>query len=859
MGKVSGSYESVVRGVSEQNPQARRSGQHFAQVNMISDPVRGLARRHGSILQDEVNKAPIADYQDYLAQTAGSRVTTFFVGGVEYDLIARTTPATGLVSVGTFAQCFNKDARTFVPIVYEEASTPLIGLIEGGLSAAVNVGRYLLLAGNTIIPTATNNDAWGSASNQRLLAGWVRAGAYARTFKVTLVKSDNTKIDAEYTTKTSSYPGLLDTSDILATDTEYQKKVNDRVNAYNSAVTAWLGEAAQDITPENIAQKLVDNLVIAGVAPADIRREGSYVVIDSTAYKEIDMEDNGDDTLARGVGNTIANLDLVSSRHFVGKVVKVEPADAIGDPVYLRAYAKDDVSTGWTEVVWRESAGYEMTPQVVFCIATVEGGTLYVAGSASGLETISGISDVPGYMANTVGDDLSSPLPEFFGKGIDYLGMFQDRLVIGTGATLFFSRPGDYFNWFRASVLSIQDNDPWEGYALGAEDDVIKYSVLYDRSLLLYGKRFQYVVNGRTIITPNTASVAIVSSYEDAIDAAPKGSGNFVFYCKESGVPTKKVSSLHQVQPGVVADVSDSYTASQQLDTYLAGKPVELVTLTSPNMVLLRTDKDRQRVFVYTYLDNPNNNERLFDSWSHWEWAPEVGQVIGISRHEADILVYMVKQGPDIGDVARTWISCERFVRDTDLSDYPYLDSLRPWSSFEDADADTFLHDGSDNLDKVSVVIQSGNDEAFLGDKLPNRVRFFGSYAALSDQMWVGYDMPAYVTPTNPYARDRNDNPILGGRLTLGKVRVSVTDTGGMKVTVNLRGINRDSLNFTGRILGQPSNLVGRQPIVTTDLSAIIGGEVRECLYTISAVRWLPLTVNSIEWQGQHFFNTRRA
>jgi len=45
MAKVSGSYASVVRGVSEQVPQDRRPGQHFEQVNMISDPVRGLARR----------------------------------------------------------------------------------------------------------------------------------------------------------------------------------------------------------------------------------------------------------------------------------------------------------------------------------------------------------------------------------------------------------------------------------------------------------------------------------------------------------------------------------------------------------------------------------------------------------------------------------------------------------------------------------------------------------------------------------------------------------------------------------------------------------------------------------------------
>lgn len=859
MGKISGSYESVVRGVSEQNPQSRRSGQHFAQVNMISDPVRGLARRQGSILEDEIVVGNGDAMVPYLAQTDSSRAYPFFVDGVEYDLIARTGPGSGPSAQGTFARCFNKETRSFIPVVYFGVDAVVDALVAGGLSAVANIGRYLLLAGNTIIPSALEVNSWGVSTNQRLLAGWIRGGAYSRTFKVSLTKTDNTKINAEYKTKSASYPGTLDTSDILATDPEYQKKVNDRVNAYNSAVTAWIGEAAEDITPENIAQKLVDALIAAGVSSGDVERKDGYVVLDGSNYKEIDLEDSGDGSLVRSVGNVIDNIDLVSARHFVGKVVKVEPEDSAADPVYLQAFAKDDVSTGWTEVVWREAAGFKMTPTVVFCLATIEGGTLYIAGSANNLETVSGITEVPDYKPNAVGDDLSAPLPEFFGKGIDYLGVFQDRLVIGSGATLFFSRPGDYFNWFRTSVLSIQDDDPWEGYALGAEDDTIKHSVLYDRSLLLYGRRFQYIVNGRQTLTPNNAAVAIVSSYEEAIDAPPKASGNFVYYGKYSGRPGREVTSIHQVQPGVVADVSDSYSASQQLDTYLSGKPVEIVTLTAPNMVLLRTDRDRHKVFVYSYLDNVNTNERLFDSWSFWNWHPSVGHVVAISRHEADILIYMVKEGLDKDGLAKVWLSCERFVRDTDLSDYPYLDSLRPLSTFTTPTADTYLHEDTLTIEDAALAIARGVGEQFLGDRLLERERFNEAYSDLASETWVGYDYDAYVTPTNPYAKDRNDQAILGGRLTLSKVKVAVTDTGGLRATVTARGSERESLNFTGRILGQPSNMVGRQPIVTTDLTAFVGGEVRECQYTLSAVRWLPLTINSIEWTGQFFFNTRRA
>lgn len=847
MSKVSGSYESVVRGVSEQNPQSRLSGQHFAQVNMISDPVRGLARRHGSWLEDE--KVLGGDYASLLEHTASSRVFPFFVGGTKYDLVARTAAASGETAASSLAFCFDKTNRKFIPVSLG-STAPVLSLIAGGVSAMANVGRYLYIAGNSIVPVASTDAVYASASNKRLLVGWIRAGAYAREFKVTLTKTDGTLVTGMYKTKAASYPTLLDTSDILASDAEYQKKVNDRVNAYNSAVTAWIGEAAEDITPNNIATKLRLALIAAGVSGTVLTVNGGYLIVDSPDYVEIDMDDSGDDTLARGVGNVIENLDAVSARHFVGKVVKVEPETTAADPVYLKAFAKNGTDTGFAEVVWREAPGVGLQPSVVFCFGTVEDGTLYIAGSAAELETMAGITEVPTYTANSVGDELSTPLPTFIGRKIDYLGVFQDRLVVGSGATLFFSRPGDYLNWFRQSVLSIQDNDPWEGYALGAEDDTIKYSVLYDRSLVLFGERFQYAVSGRVAFAPATANIAITSAYEGAIEAAPVASGNLVFYAQHSGVTGQETASLQQMQPSQVADVSDSETASAQLDKYLDGLPQELVALTTPNMVLMRVNRHRDRFYVYSYLDNKRTGERVFDSWSYWSWGDLVGSLVGLSREGSDILAYTLKAGKsDLGDDV-VWISCEKFVRDSDLSKYPYLDSLRPVTEYSGS------LNANSVFSNVSVAIGSGL-RRFIGTSVSKLGDFLEDYA--DEPMFVGQEYQSYVTPTNPYMKDRNGQPILAARLTLGRVAVALADTGGCEISRESGGTEQTVMTFTGRILGQPANLIGQQPVVTASVTGSIGRDVKDCKYTIKAVNWLPLTVSSIDWVGQAFFNTRRA
>ena len=870
MSKVVSSYESVVRGVSEQTPQDRREGQHFAQDNFISDPVKGLVRRHGSINQDEV---PLADLTPELwdaavADTKRHKEFTFFVDGQEYALLYRTEAMVNpSVKSLTFAWCFNKDTRQFVPLSFSEADPLVEQLLEGGVSAVVNVGKYVYLAGRTIVPSANATDLWGQASNKSKLAVWVRGGAYSRTFQATLTKADGSTVVGEYKTKTSQYTELLDTSDIPATipdpDTpgseianpEYQKEVNDRTNLYNSNVTKWIGEAAEDITPENIAAKIKDDLVAQGVTGLTL--VGSTICINNTDIVEVGTDDGGDGALMRGVGNQVSAPELVSVVHYVGKVVKVRPKRQTGsDALYLKAVAQDGVATGFAEVRWIEAAGYEMTPSEVFVMGTVEGGSLHLASTAAGLAALAGGTH-PTFKANVVGDDVSAPLPVFFGKSIDYLGLFQDRLVIGSGATLFYSRPGDYLNWFRTSAVTVDERDPIEMYALGSEGDTIVASTTFDRNDVFFGKRKQYTVNGRQRLTPQSASIVEVSAHKDAVDSVPQYSGNFVFYTKlRNGV-----ASLHQIQVGLIADSPESFEVSQQLDTYLKGRAVQTLAITSPNQVFLRTEDERYALFTYAYLDSASGAERLFDAWSRWTWNPLLGPSVGISSGSGDVLSFTLRSGKDKDGDPKLWIVCDRFVMDTSLSALPYADSLRPLARVTEATPSDWLSLETDGADNDACVAFGNTSPYFLlGTPLGQLTEFLEQYPEGSGtHLWAGVQNDAFTTPTNPYVRDQKGKAILNGRLTLGRVSVNIVQSSGLVVEVTTANSTFTTQDFNGRLLGRASNVIGRQPIVSTAITATVGKEVRECTYTLRAKRWLPLTISSIEWTGQMFNNARRV
>lgn len=867
MGKVVSSYPNITLGVSEQVPQDRRPGQHFAQDNLVSDPVRGLARRHGSVMQDEVIlSAPAALYDTMVEDTIRHKEFTFFVDGTEYVLLYRTDQSLhSTVDEHSFAWCFNKDTNQFIPIQLAAGDDILTQLVQGGVSATVNVGKYIYLAGNDIVPRWTPTDKWGDAANKSKLVAWVRGGAYSRKFEVKLTDGTGVAVTGEYTTKSSSYPELLDTSDIPAliddpdapggpqiANPNYQKLVNDRTNAYNSAQNQWIGEAAADQAPENIATKIAEHLIAQGVTGVVVI--GSHITINNALYTEITTDDNGDQSLIRGVGNQVTALELVSQVHWVGKIVKVRPKKNNGeDAFYLKAVAQDGASTGFAEVRWVEAAGYEIKPVEVFIMGTVVAGTLYLASTSAGLTAIAGGTH-PDFKVNAVGDDIVSPVPFFFGKSIDYLGMFQDRLVIGSGSTLFFSRPGDYFNWFRTSALTIDDRDPIEIYALGSEDDTIKTSTTYDRNLLLFGKRMQYTVSGRQPLVPKSASITIQSAHEDAIDADPQNSGNFVFFTKLRNGAT----SVQQLQMGMFADNPESYNVSLQLDRYLQGRAVQLLCLSAPNQVFLRTEADRHGLYTYAYLDSADGGQRLFDAWSRWTWDVSLGACVGISRHEGDILSFTLRAGKDREGTDKVWIVCDRFVMDTGLSENPYLDSLRPASALTAPSASAWVNDYTTS--PLSLAFRNGHELRFIGtpvELLSDFVEDYGS-GALADMM-VGTDFEACVTPTNPYVRDQEGKALVNGRLTLGRVTLSIADTGGLSVDVTTPNGTKTTKDFNGRLAGRITDLVGRQPIVTTMVSAPIGREVRACKYTIRSKKWLPLTLTAIEWTGQLFNNARRV
>lgn len=850
MAKVTGSFESVYRGVSQQVPQARRSGQMAEQVNMISDPVRGVVRRHGSQAQHAYKLSESEMTAAQLAEMARKYTTApFHCNGKEYELFYAKEGVSGYPGAVPVV-AYDKAAKRILPTVL---SGSLANQLTGaGVSSLVNIGKFCFIAVNGFSPTYhfATNMVDTAAARQGVL--WIRNGGFSRTYTLRLTKVDGTVVTATYTTPAATYQGTLNTSDIPYDESKpwlYQQEVANRTNAYNTAVTQHIASATAAIAPDAIAKQMkakLDPLIGA----ANVFTTGAYVYWGLGADVAFaSMDDGGDDSYARVNVHSVDTVEKLVPQAYNGLLMKIAAKRSNNkDAFYMRATTKDGGTFG--EVVWKESAAQVIQPQQVFCVAYIHDNKLYIGGTPAELNTATGnASNCPPFKESVVGDSNSQPLPQLFGRQVDYLGVFQDRLIIGTGSTLMCSRPGDYFNWFRQTVLDVLDNDPIEMYALGSEDDTIKWDTSFDRNHVLFGRKFQYVLPGRTPLTPKNPSIQIMSANEDAIRAQPKSSGNFVFFAKDASVK----GSVHQIQLGATADTAEAYECSQQLDRYLKGYPIQLLCTTSPFNVFVRTYDMPNGFYVYSYLDAMGGGERLYDSWSRWEWNPLLGACMGISQYQGDVLCMTVRSRPGKG----SWLCIDKFSLDTRISDYPYLDS---WRSYTDVEADPLWEDqGASN--EASLAYHKGHSYYMLGtewEDVDANMPWY-SEAGHKEFLTYGWGFWASLELTNPYLRDRNDKAITNGRLTLLNYSITLHDSGGLTVFREDADRKLCTTTFDGRLLTRKQNVIGQAPILDTTVRVPVGKEVRECKVTLSAMTWLPFSIASIEWTGHWFNNARRV
>lgn len=758
---LSEQYPPLDGGVAERPRSEQSMRELLDSQNVWFDPGRGLTRRPPLRLAasppEELVAQPAlsAEEREALLSTPAWRATrhvrelAYEWRGARYRMFVRTDALQPLEPPVYGVKEGAGEALRVVPV-----GTAAAALAQGA-NAACTVGDLLVLAPRHwdrpfSHPTYTVQRPWATEANQRVLAAWVRGGAYSRPYRLTLV-TGNQRRWVEYTTLSESYPGKLDTSDIVSTDPDYAAKVNDRTNQYNAAATAWLAAALDDITPERIASQLAAALNASGFLGPDglATTSGATVIITDSTVEELLVDDGGDGSLIMAAGNAVPSAGDVVAYHMPGKILRVQPGSEGGAAsFYVKAVAKDGSTGQVTHVSWEECAGEVLVPGTYFVYGAIGfDGRLYLAQSVAELNAAALTSFSPP-TGNASGDMTTNPPPEFYSREISALAAFQDRLVvICAGGAVHTSVLGDYLNFHRTSALTVLPEDPVSFTIIGGEQDTVRHCIPYDRNLLLVGER-QYMLSGRQVLAPGSAAAAVFSDVPGMATVEPVVLGQSVFFARHSGGRI----SVHAMRPGQIVESPVVVDLTAQAPRRMTGVPVRLLAMTNPDCVLVLTDDPTVAYLVSTTREKPAlwpwRLARPTNQGNSWTEPYLPQSLVGAFVYNGSFnLVYT--------ELQQVWSATYRKQRVAEIAmRYSVDNPVSAWGSYATGD----VEDWSDFSGYLPVVAVEQQFAAWAKPVIPNQYQDKGFSVPL-ESTDTGASAPRRLATVHYYKPHFTDTP----------------------------------------------------------------------------------------------------
>lgn len=876
-GKNVGSYGSIIRGVSQQPAHLRFEGQHWEQINVNSDPVRGLATRSGLFNNQTTTLNGLEAFDDAIVmERCKFRSFKFTVGTKEYLLMYRVEASALPSSSGTMFKpysCYNLTEAKWVLVKddydFGTGDSFTLDWYFGGFNTFCQMGD-LLIGATRWTGGYTTTNSWRNVPNWNQGSVWIKGGAYKRPYKLTLTMWDDgthttaTQYTTTLTTPASTYPTAISIPSGATAD-----QIAKITAEYNAAANQYLGDAAGKIQPEQIAADLA--AAITGTGPGqipstDIFVSGATIIINTPLLYQVEIDDGGDGTLAVATSRVVQNINQLTDKAWFGHIVKVAPKKSDEkDAYYLKATGKNGEAdgSGYGYVVWKECAGEEFDlSEGVFAYASLgpygPSGTeaLVFSKSMETLNTNLG-TDFPVFAPSASGDGLTNPVPYFLrsgGRGVTYLGMFQDRLVVGCGSILNFSRTGDYLNFFRQSVLTLEDTDPIEMTANDTGEDVMMSSVLFDRSLYIMGMKRQYSVNGRQALTPTSQNISVVGNFDNrsAVRALSTDNNIFLWKSKYPGDSEQWTSAMYQLQYGQVADVTEAYSVSQQLDTYLSQQVVDLTYISKPNMILARA-ADGYTTYNYRFIDAQGGGERLQSAWDKYLFAVGfVGQAgtVGMTHRGTTVCTVIQTKCSDTG----LWYECFCTLDATTRDQLNIIGNV-------DLDLAQLYIPGQTSIYTLNPTWAAGMNALILvmtgpyaGTLIPfaDHARVDPGGDLAGENYTVGCPYTALVQPTMPFPKNYDGSVSTHGRYVINKMQLTVDNTPGMVVQCSNAYQSWTALNFSGHMLFSNDTALGWNAYKGR-LPFQCDFETREGGVVIYSKVGTPFRISAINYDAQNF------
>ena len=792
---VSSTIPNLVNGVSQQPDAIRLASQCDLQENAISSVVEGLRKRPGT---------------NHSARILSTPLTNAFLHTINRDTQERYQVV-----------ITNGDLRVFrltgqeVTVNFPNGKTYLNSVSPQTSFSVVTVADYTFIVNKNVQVLRDNVDIVPTRPFEALV--WVRSGQYSTGYTITI-----NSISKTYTTPDAS----------VATNAQFITTTNiaTQLKSLLEADPAW---AAQGVTITSIGSSL------------RFSKTGSDFTMS--------VADGFGDQAIRLVKGTVQRFTDLPARCLDDFKVRIRGSNDSSFDDYWVEYEADAASPFGG--VWKESAkpgetrSFQTSSMPHILVRETDGTFTFKRAE---------------WASRAVGDLNSVPFPSFEGKTINDVFFHRNRLGFTADENLVMSRAGEFFNFFRTSAIQVLDDDPIDVAVSHVKVSILRHALPYNETLLLFSDQTQFQLSRADILSPKTVAVNQTTEFECSLEAKPVGAGANVYFAVNRGDYT----GVREYFLDADTRTSDAADITAHCPKYIPAGAVKLATTSNEEIIVALSKNERNALYVYRYYFT--NEEKLQSSWSKWVF-PSGDSILNMDFIESTL--YIVVSRAD-----GTYI--ESMSIEPGASDEPATFPVLLDRRLSQAQVTGLTYNSTTDQTSFTIpyrlpagevyqlcawygnpVIKAGRNLLFTATPTAGNTTLITTSGNLTN-FFFGRRFIFRYTFSNIIVREQaaggGQVPIGEGRLQLRNMTLTFNNAGYFRAEVTPTARDTFSYAFTGRVIGENTNVIGDVAIGEGQYTFPIQSKNDQVKIELVNDTYLPCAFLSAEWEGFFVIRSRR-
>jgi len=793
---------SLIGGVSQQDDSIIKPGKCSLQENAYPSPVEGLLKRHPT---EHVAKLKDGTQGDALLHT------------IDRDATERYT----VIITNSGVEVYDMDGTS----VTVTDTTGGYGYLSG-VTDAKKEFRVVTNNDYTFILNRTKEVEMTSATSTAATVYdegffFVRQGNYKTNYNTTLVE-DVAGVATGGTATTATWDGV-----------------------------AAVGAELASIKTDDIAGDLVTKINAQPHSGLAIR-SGSVIRITNPTrpFTTFSATDSVGDSVLVAVWKEVTQVEgylpTICTHGF--KVKVVGSGESRADDYYVE-FVSDGGAGTFGRGFWRETIAYD-TPY------EIDASTMphQLVRQADGTFQFS----VVDWGDRTVGDETLVPNPSFVGtasdpKKINDIFFFKDRMGFVSDENVILSEQGQYFNFWRTTLLDLLDTAPIDVGVAHTTVAKIHHAVAFQERLVLFSDSTQFVLSGGDVLSPRTITIAPVLEFENLDSTGPISTARGVYF------PYKRseYSGIREMYVlGGDSEVYEAEDVTAVVPRYISGEISQLSSSTLEDVLIVLSSGATDRVYVYKHLWV--GTEKAQSAWCTYTFGP--GATV-LSANWIESTLYLVIQRTEGLFLEKMEISTR--VTDPGKDFLTHLDRRIEKSDISasyDVNTDqTTIQLTPWDIESGTVIRVTGKNgviyKVLSTDKTvtPNTVTVDGDITG--DDFWIGQEYMMKYRFAQPLLTEQTQSGSRSFSAPVQKLRrgyLTYHDSAFFEVTVQIKNRDTYTYSFTGDGIGLPDKVVGQLNLIDGVFSFPVQGQQRDATIEVVSNSHLPCHLTSAEWETMY-------